>query len=81
MMKVIRDFFTTADGEGWELGRALWCLSVLALLAYQGIAIFFNEQDFEPIEFGTAAAAILAAGGFGIRAKDQARTQALETRS
>jgi hypothetical protein len=54
-----------------ELGRVLWALATLALIIYQGFAIWLNKQPFSPIEFGTGAGAILAAGGFGIAAKDK----------
>jgi len=53
-----------------ELGRLLWALATLALIAYEGVAIWFNHQNFSAVEFGGGAAAILAAGGFGIAAKD-----------
>ena len=55
----------------FELGRVLWAIATLALIAYQGAAIWLNQQSFSPVEFGTGAAAILAAGGFGIAAKDK----------
>jgi hypothetical protein len=54
----------------FELGRVLWAVATLALIGYQGFAIWWTKQPFSPIEFGTGAAAILAAGGFGIAAKD-----------
>lgn len=61
-----------------ELGRVLWALATLALIAYQGLAIFVTKQNFSPIEFGTGAAAILAAGGFGVAAKDRGVATALK---
>lgn len=61
-----------------ELGRVLWALATLALIAYQGVAIWMNKQPFSPIEFGTGAAAILAAGGFGVAAKDKGVATALK---
>jgi hypothetical protein len=76
-MKVLRDFFSTTDGSGYELGRALWCLLTVGLTAYQGIDIFVNGNAFDPVEFGAGAAAILAAGGFGVATKDNARTKAV----
>lgn len=58
------------SGE-FELGRVLWALSTVALIAYQGVAIALNHQSFSPVEFGAGVAAILAAGGFGVAAKDK----------
>jgi hypothetical protein len=53
-----------------ELGRVLWGVAVLAHVTYQGIAIFVLRQAFSPVEFGTGVAAVLAAGGLGVAAKD-----------
>ena len=72
MKRLFRQWFTGADNQSFELGRALWALGVLALIAYQGLALWGKGQAFSPIEFGTGLAAILAAGGFGIAAKDKA---------
>lgn len=68
---IFKDWFTGKTGETFELGRALWALACLAMIIYQGIAIWFKGQDFHPIDFGTGFAAILAAGGIGIAAKDR----------
>jgi hypothetical protein len=69
---ILRHWFTSKDNQSFELGRALWALGTLALIAYQGLALWWRAQAFSPIEFGTGLAAILAAGGFGIAAKDKA---------
>jgi len=62
-----------------ELGRLLWAVGTIALIAYQGVAIWFNKQPFSPVEFGAGEAAILAAGGFGIAAKDTGVAKAAST--
>lgn len=66
------------SGE-FELGRILWAIATVALIVYQGIAVFVNKQSFAPIEFGGGAAAILAAGGFGISQKDKGVAKAVAT--
>ena len=63
----------------FELGRILWALATLALIVYQGVSIWINKQPFSPIEFGGGAAAILAAGGVGIAAKDKGVATATAT--
>lgn len=70
--RLLRDWFTNVSNQHFELGRALWALGTFALIAYQGLALFLKDQTFSPIEFGTGLAAILAAGGFGVAAKDKA---------
>ncbi len=69
---VFKHWFTGKDNESFEIGRALWALSVLATIAYQGVAIWVKGQAFNPVEFGAGVAALLAAGGFGIAVKDKA---------
>jgi hypothetical protein len=73
---VLRGWFTSGDNCSFELGRALWATGVLAMIAYQGIALWWRAQPFNPVEFGTGIAAILAAGGFGVAAKDKANANA-----
>lgn len=70
--RIFRHFFTGKDNQSFELGRALWALGTIAMVAYQGVAIWYKGQPFSPIEFGTGFGAILAAGGVGIAAKDAA---------
>ena len=72
MGRILRDIFSGVDNNSIEAGRVLWFISVLSLIAYQGVALAFKNQTFGPIEFGTGLAALLAAGGFGIAQKDKA---------
>lgn len=69
--RFFRELLTSSDNCTFELGRALWALAVLAMLAFQGLAIALKGQAFSPVEFGAGVAAILAAGGFGVAAKDK----------
>lgn len=59
-----------------ELGRILWALGVLAMIGYQGFAIWWIKQPFSAIEFGTGLGSILLAGGFGVAAKDRGVSKA-----
>ncbi len=61
-------FFGLSDQP--ELGRCLWALGVVAMIGYQGFAIWWIKQSFSAVEFGTGLASILLAGGFGVAAKD-----------
>ena len=70
--RILKGWFTGKDNQAFELGRALWALGTVALIAYQGVALFYKGQTFSPVEFGAGLAAILAAGGFGVAAKDKA---------
>ncbi len=69
--RFFRELLTSSDNRTFELGRALWALGTLALIVYQGVAIAIKGQTFSPVEFGAGIAAILAAGGFGVAAKDK----------
>jgi len=79
MNGLLRHAFYGIGNEHPELGRILWALCVLALIAYQGFAIWWIRQEFSPSEFGIAAASILAAGGFGVGFKDRAVAKAKAT--
>ena len=70
MNRLLRGWFTGCDNREYEIGRTLWALGSVALIAYQGWAIQ-KGQTFNPTEFGLAVAAILAAGGFGVAQKDR----------
>ena len=78
-MNMIPNFLKTIGNEHVEAGRLLWFIATLALIGYQGFAIWWNKQPFSPMEFGAGAGAILAAGGFGVAAKDQGVAQAAKT--
>ena len=69
--RVFSNWFTGPSNEHFELGRALWALGVLAMIAYQGLSIFLLKQHFSPAEFGTGLATVLAAGGLGVMLKDK----------
>lgn len=73
---LLKDLLGTVDNRAFELGRVLWAIGVLALIGYQGFAIW-KGQPFSPIEFGTGFGALLVTGGFGVAAKDKARTEAV----
>lgn len=77
-MKDLAHVLKGVSGE-FELGRVLWAFATIALVIYQGVAIWWNKQPFNPIEFGAGAAAILAAGGVGIAAKDKGVATAAQT--
>lgn len=77
---VLKDLLGTVDNKSFELGRVLWAIGVVALIGYQGFAIY-KGQPFNAIEFGTGFASLLLAGGFGVAAKDKARTEAVAAAS
>lgn len=67
-MKGILEMFKGVGGHT-EMGRVLWFLGGLATIIFQGYAIF-EGQNFDPLTFAGGFAALLAAGGFGIKQKD-----------
>lgn len=70
-MKLLKDWFKGPTNEHYEAGRFLWFLSVVAAIGYSGAHLWLNGT-FSVIEFGGGIAALLAAGGWGIGAKDKA---------
>lgn len=79
MSRILRDIFSGPDNEAIEAGRVLWIVGVLAMIAYQGVAIWWKDQPFSAIEFGTGLGGILIAGGFGVAQKDRALAKVKET--
>ena len=71
-MKFLRDLFTTVDNTHYEIARVAFAISVLSAIGYQGWAIHAG-QTYDPLQFASGLATIVAAGGFGIAAKDKAR--------
>jgi sulfite exporter TauE/SafE len=71
MKKLFNDWFTGPDNDNYEAGRFLWFISVLALIGYSGWHLYQNAT-FDAVQFGIAAAALIAAGGWGVGAKDRA---------
>lgn len=67
---VFRGWFTGNDNQNYEVGRALWALSVLAGIGYAGFDIFWNHSRFNMVEFGTGLGSLLALGGVGLAVKD-----------
>jgi len=77
-MSALPNMLKGISGEP-ELARILWAIGVLALIVYQGLAIWLNKQNFSAIEFGGGFASILVAGGFGVAAKDKGVAKARAT--
>lgn len=71
MRKILHDWFTGPCNDNFEAGRFLWFISVVAAIAYSGWHLYLNAT-FSIIEFGGGIAALLAAGGWGVGAKDKA---------
>jgi hypothetical protein len=72
MKNLFHNWFTGPQGT-FEIGRALWALSLLSVIVYEGLALWFKGQVFSPESFGIALATVLAAGGVGVGAKDALR--------
>lgn len=66
--KILKDIFTLANGEDYDIGRVLWALSFLVglgLEVYCTVAVkAFNLQ-----EFGIGVGALLVAGGYSLKVK------------
>lgn len=75
MKKVIKDWFTCPNNESYEAGRFLWFVSVLSAIGYSGAHLYLNSE-FSIMEFGGGIAALIAAGGWGISAKDRGAKEA-----
>ncbi|MDT8328451.1 MAG: hypothetical protein RQ750_13890 [Roseovarius sp.] len=76
MKKLLKDWFTAPGNNNYEAGRALWFVSVVAAIGFTGAHLYQNGA-FDILEFGGGMAALIAAGGWGVGAKDMAGAKAL----
>jgi hypothetical protein len=65
---ILKSISTVRDGQSYCTIRILMLLFGLALVGLAAGDLILNHH-FNPVEFGTGAATILGAGGFGIAAK------------
>lgn len=68
MLRALRDLVTT-KADDFDVIRVGMIIVGLALVALSGWAVVVNKQPFDPLQFGSGAAALFAGGGVGIGAK------------
>ena len=73
-MPFLKDLFTTTDNEHFEVARVGFGLTIIAMLGFQGYAIY-QGQEFDPQAFATGVGILMAGGGAGVAAKDIARAK------
>ncbi|MHB8252793.1 MAG: amino acid ABC transporter substrate-binding protein [Acidiferrobacter sp.] len=73
MMKLLKDCFTTADGESFDIGRVLWAQGVMVFLGLAIYSVVGQGHPFDMQGFGIGLGATLAAGGaaLGLKAKTE----------
>ena len=73
MMKLLKDCFTTADGESFDVGRVLWAQGVMVFLGLAIYSVVGQGHPFDMQAFGIGLGATLAAGGaaLGFKAKTE----------
>lgn len=71
--KIVKDSFTTSNGEDYDVGRILWAVGHIAYIVLSAIAAI-KTGVFNPMEFGGGLGAILAGGGaaLGMKRKTEA---------
>lgn len=67
-MRCVCQLFTGKDNLTWDLGRVLWAKMALAYVGLSGWHVI-HATAFDPVAWGTGAAAVLAAGGAAIGLK------------
>ena len=73
MMKLLKDCFTAADGESFDVGRVLWAQGVIVFLGLAIYSVVGQGHPFAMQAFGIGLGATLAAGGaaLGFKAKPE----------
>ena len=72
---MLNHLFTGVDNQTYDLGRVLWALTILGFLAESGWAVIGHAAVFDPMAWGTGAAALLAGGGAALRLKTSTEPQ------
>lgn len=67
--KCMKDLFTLADGESYDIGRVLWAMSVVWYMGLGVAAVVINKQAFNFMEAGSGIGLVLAGGGYALKAK------------
>jgi len=73
MKRMVKDWFTTSDGESHDLGRVLWALAILWYFGLGIYAVVINRQLFDFISAGSGIGMVLAGGGaaLGFKVKSE----------
>jgi hypothetical protein len=72
MRRLFLTALTGRDNVSIDIGRVVWSGLSVALAAFEGHAVIWLHQPFDPVAFATGAGAILAAGGAAIGMKAHA---------
>ena len=68
MLQFLKHLFTGKDNQTFDLGRVLWALGVIALIAFTGWHVW-EKCEFDAMSYGTGLGALLGGGGAGIAIK------------
>jgi len=62
-MGVIKQAFSGADNDTWDIGRILWAIGTLVFLGISWDAYVHRGQAFAPQDFGIGLGSLLSGGG------------------
>ena len=62
-MKFVKECFTEADNETWDIGRVLWVMGTLTYIIVSAHAGWLHPDHWDMQSFGVGLGAVLAAGG------------------
>jgi hypothetical protein len=68
-MKILKDSFTVANGQDFDIGKILWVMVSLTFMVLAIFSILLKGQAFDPVGFGTGAGLVLAGGGAALGLK------------
>ena len=68
-MIFVKQLFTGCDNSTADIGRVLWCVSIVAFVSMAGYSLATGHYVFDPISYGGGLASLIAAGGAALRFK------------
>ena len=61
--KVLKDILTVKNGRDFDIGKFAWAGSLISLIGFEGYAVCWHGQVFDPQAFAIGLGAVMACGG------------------
>lgn len=70
LLQIARQALTEDDNQTADIFRILVCLGVLAFIIFSGFALWAHPDSWNPINYGSGFAALIAGAGAALRLRD-----------
>ena len=70
LMQIAKQALTEDDNQTADIFRILVCLGVLAFIVFSGYSLWHLPESWNPINYGSGFAALIAGAGAALRLRD-----------